>query len=401
MEMSQGVLDLAIIGGGPAGTAAALAARASGSRVAVWDRQTFPHDKVCGEFISGESLPLLERLIPAALRRSASIARCEFISPHGQVDGFTLPQPARGLSRRCLDHALWQAAAGAGALTHEGTAIRCVNRLAQRGGAVPAWQLKTADGEVITSRSLLLACGRWWSIEGLASPLAGLKSRANAWTGLKAHFTGIALCDAVEMYYFPGGYCGLAPIEDGTYNVCCLVHSSLLKEAGESGGSRDLGHWLQRVAQHPALEARLEGAAQASATLATAPVSPATRRAALGGALVIGDAAGFIDPFTGDGISMALHSGLLAAEILSSARNDSPRFAGEHEPGSEYRRRLREAVGQSYWFAGLLRKLVGAPEFLQAAAARFLPRLGPTLMERTRWRAMQNSLPKMPRQLER
>ncbi len=379
--------DLAIIGGGPAGTAAAIAAREGGLRVAIWDRQRFPHDKVCGEFLSGESLPLLQRLIPAALERGAPIARCEFISPRGRVDSFRLPQPARGLSRRSLDHALWRAAADVGVRTHEGTPVRRVSRLPPQGDRNPLWQVEPAGGEMVTAHSLLLACGRGWSIPGLNSSSARRKQRVAAWTGLKAHFAGVATRDAVEMYYFPGGYCGLAPVESGLCNVCCLARPSLLKQSAGSGGARDLARWLRRAVRHPALDARLKHAVQTSGTVATAPVSPARRTANLSGALVIGDAAGFIDPFTGDGISMALHSGRLGAEVLSRVRDDRLRFAGAHDPALEYRRRLRAAVNQSYCFAGFLRTLVCSPESLQAVAARFLPRFGPMLMVRTRWRA--------------
>lgn len=93
------MIDLGIIGGGPAGTSAALEARRRGLRVAIWERERFPRDKVCGEFISAEALPLLETEIPATLARGAVIRRCEFISPSSHSGGFMLPRPGRGLSR--------------------------------------------------------------------------------------------------------------------------------------------------------------------------------------------------------------------------------------------------------------------------------------------------------------
>src|SRR5437016_5830575 len=115
----SGPMDLAIIGGGPAGTAAALTARRCGLRVAIWERDRFPRDKVCGEFLSWEALPLLQQEIPETLARAAAIRSTEFISQGNRVYTFPLPGEARGLSRRLLDEALWRAAAAKGAEAFE------------------------------------------------------------------------------------------------------------------------------------------------------------------------------------------------------------------------------------------------------------------------------------------
>src|SRR5215472_12826566 len=239
-------LDLAIIGGGPAGAAAALEARRRGLQVAIWEAGRFPRHKVCGEFVSPESLPWLERKIPSAMTRSAVIRRAEFIGRGGRRHGFALSSPARGLSRFVLDEALWQAAIRSGAEACNGTAIRRVLRCSADAGSSRAgsaefgaacrlpvtlnttvpnqqlWEVELATGDRRSARVLLVACGRWWSLEGFPSPARERVTTA-PWLGAKAHFTGVPLSDAVEMYVFPGGYCGLAAIEDGLLNVCCLV----------------------------------------------------------------------------------------------------------------------------------------------------------------------------------
>jgi flavin-dependent dehydrogenase len=311
------LIDAAIIGGGPAGSAAAIEARRRGLAVTVWERERFPRDKVCGEFISAESIPLLESEIPLVVGRASFITRAEFVSPRGRAQAFQLPLPARGLSRRVLDEALWQAAARAGATMREGEMILRVGPSpASRGGG---WEIESAGGVVERARSLAVACGRWWKIEGLDSPARPKRKNAGGhWLGVKAHFCGIVPRHAVEMFYFPGGYCGLAPVEDGMYNACCLVHRSLVREA-PAGAAKDFAVWIGAIARHRALNERLRGAIQQGETVTTAPAGPARRRAVAGGALFVGDAAGFLDPFTGDGISMALHSGRMAAEVL--ARN--------------------------------------------------------------------------------
>lgn len=384
-------MDLAIIGGGPAGTAAALEARRRGLGVTIWERDRFPRDKVCGEFLSAESLPLLEEKIPAALARGAIIRRSEFISPRGRVYSFSLPRPGRGLSRRMLDEALWRAATLAGAVTREGEFVRRLRKLdggksapAQAISGVPHWELESSAEVARRARAVIIACGRWWMLESFPSPArAGKMNGAAPWLGAKAHFEGVAPRDAVEMYFFPGGYCGLAPIEGGTYNACCLVHRSLVRNAG-AGGLCDFAGWLRKVARTPALESRLRGATQAGETVATAPLCPARRPAEHDGALLVGDAAGFLDPFTGDGISMALHSGRLAVEGLTRAWS-SDKAVGEKN-SCEYRRRLGRAVRRSYTVAGLVRALVCAPSGVQDSVARALPWLGARLLAATRWR---------------
>ena len=374
------MFDLAIIGGGPAGCAAALAARRQGLRVAVWDRERFPRHKVCGEFISAEALPWLQEEVPEALARGAAIDRAEFVSRTGLRRGFNLPRSARGLSRYAMDAALWEAAARAGIETHEGDGIRSVRKLGGRGRA-DAWELESDGGLIARARSLIVACGRWWRIEGFPSP-AGQAQAAGEWVGAKAHFAGPAPCGSVEMYFFPGGYCGLAPIENGFYNVCCLVHRELLRDRSLSG-AEDFYAWLARVACHPSLQARLRGASQVSPVVTTAPVRLARRAAAQDGALLAGDASGFLDPFTGEGVSMALHSGRLAANAIAGF------LAGRwncERTVEVYRRSLGRAVGQSYRIASVARTLIEAPAWVQDLSAAPLPWLGGWLMKETRWR---------------
>jgi flavin-dependent dehydrogenase len=376
------MMDLAIIGGGPAGTAAALESRRHGLSVTVWEMKRFPRDKVCGEFISPESIPRLECEIPDVLARASFITRAEFISPGARAQGFQLPVPARGLSRRALDAALWQAAARAGACIREGEAVQRVSPLPEC--AEGGWEIETVSGKVEYARSLAVACGRWWKIRGLDSPVGEeRKNRAGHWLGVKAHFRGIATRRAVEMFYFPGGYCGLAPIEGGGYNACCLAHQSLARRA-PAGGAKDFTGWMKAIARHAALNERLRDAVQEGETVTTAPVRPARRRAADGGALFIGDAAGFLDPFIGDGISMALHSGRMAAEVLAKdlrSKTPDPQVAA-----CSYETRLNESVRRSYAAASLLRALVRAPGALQTAAAALIPYFGARLLADTRWR---------------
>jgi menaquinone-9 beta-reductase len=373
--------DLGVIGGGPAGAMAAIESARHGLRVSIWDRMKFPHDKVCGAFLSPESLPLLRKAIPLAVSRSVPIFRADFFSTRGRRHSIGFHEPGAGLSRRALDEALWRAAAEAGAWCHEGISIAGI-KAAERGRR---WEVISTTGSRSTVRKMLLACGRWWKLDGLASPATHPNERSRGpWIGAKAQFRGVARTDAIEMYFFPGGYCGLAPIEDDNYNACCLLHRSIARRCG--GGIADFRAWLEKAARHPVLAARLRNAIQVSETVTTAPVRPARRKSAIGGVLVAGDAAGFLDPFTGDGISMALHSGRLAARLL--AQQTSPESSTQI--ARQYCRQLSRSVRSSYFWAALVRAFVRAPADLQDwFEAAIPPFLSSRLLAETRWREAQ------------
>ena len=376
------MFDLAIIGGGPAGTAAALEARRCGLRVAVWERDHLPRHKVCGEFISAEALPWLQQVVPRTLERGSVIRDAEFVCENGFTRGFDLPRPARGLSRYWLDRALWSAAAENSAEVHEGQSIRAVRKL---GGSQSdgGWKLESADGHTEKAKALIVACGRWWALEGFSSPIHERKpAGAGKWVGIKAHFAGVAPRGSVEMYLFRGGYCGLAPIEDGEYNVCCLLRRRCLRDVGMQG-IENLAAWLVQVSCHAALAGRLQGAMQVSPTVTTAPVLLVRRQPAQEGALLAGDASGFIDPFTGEGISIALHSGRLAARAIAASLSMG---SGDEHGAEIYRQSLRQAVRRSYKMATLARGLLHGSPWVQGLAATPLPWFGRWLFRETRWR---------------
>ncbi|HET7102054.1 MAG TPA: FAD-dependent oxidoreductase [Terriglobia bacterium] len=383
LKPGSGMVDVAVIGGGPAGTAAALEARRQGLSTAIWERERFPRDKVCGEFISPEALPWLKSEIPEIVVCGAEIRDAEFISAHGGSRTFHLPHRALGLSRRLLDHALWKAAEGAGAEAREGESVRKVRMLASCGKERDVWEIESAGGSVQRSRSLMVACGRWWAIEGLSSPARQDASQVPGdWIGAKAHLAGIPPRDRVEMYFFRGGYCGLAPVEHGACNVCCLVRRERIRETGAKG-IEDFVAWLAQVARLPALEKRLRGALKASPVVTTAPVHLARRHAALRGVLMVGDASGFLDPFTGEGISMALHSGRLAAQAVAKSLSEG---SGDERAAAIYEQSLSQAVGRSYKIAGIARGLLHGPLWLQGLVTAPLPWIGKRLVSETRWR---------------
>lgn len=394
------VWDLAIVGGGPAGAIAAWRAAHLGLRAVLLERGGFPRDKVCGEFISAEALPLLAQVTPALVTGAPQIGRANWITAHGRRAGFQLASPGRGIARWDLDAALWAAAGQAGVELRAGVTVTrwrpSLGQLEYRG-------LGAGGAETLQARALVLAAGRWWRIQGLASPGMGGEGapvrglargrgdgrqeragspergafrRGTRWVGVKAHLQGVR-CEGLEMFAFPGGYCGLAPVAGGV-NACALAGDGRAMLAG----CRDFVAWLR--SRSAPLAVRLSTARLARPVQMTAPVWLGLRSQAPSGVFCVGDAAGFADPFTGSGLARALLGGALAAEFAASALISGGDLAGAlaaHAAAVDAA--TRRARRCSHW----LRSWMTAAEPWQGWAARLLTAgtIGRALETRTRW----------------
>ncbi len=295
--------DLIIIGGGPAGTSAAISAARCGARVLLLERGRFPRHKVCGEFVSAESLGLLTDLLDhqhaTLLRDAVRIPRARLF-----LDGRTLQAnvdpPAASIARLDLDAALWHSAKSSGVDARQQVTVQTIS------GFGP-FRIVSNGGEFET-RALVNASGRWSNLN-LASKENGM--RHEKWLGLKAHFAEPLSEPSVDLYFFDGGYCGVQPVSvaaessnRGRVNASAMVRA-------------DVASTLDEVfAQHAALLDRSRHWTSLSDPVSTSPLifrPPQPERDCV---LMVGDAAGFVDPFVGDGISVALRSGSLAAQCL-------------------------------------------------------------------------------------
>jgi hypothetical protein len=270
-----------VVGGGPAGVMAALAAMREGAPVRIFEKSAFPRHKVCGEFLSPAILPLLHRagcgatflaLRPAVLRSM----RLHFGT---RVIRHPLPESAYGLSRYELDRLLLEHAASVGA-----EVVR------------EHWSGAQED-------TVILAGGR-----------KSIGSTGNRLFGFKAHFSG-PVNDDVELYFFQNCYVGVSAIENGATNICGLAPERTLRSFGFHPS--DL---LQRYAP---LSARLRPLSRTMDWLVTGPLvfSERLRQPADQAVYCAGDSLGFIDPFTGSGILNAMLTGELAG--VAAARGAS------------------------------------------------------------------------------
>ena len=306
--------EVSIIGGGPAGSSAAIAALQSSSKVRLIEKSRFPRHKVCGEFLSPEIALLLERLGVWSEFLSSGPAHIRRLSLHFHKieKNCRLPEPAYGLSRYRFDKLLLD------------EAIRLGARVA-------------AEIPEPERPPLILAHGRRDSLP-----------KGKRLFGFKAHFDG-PLNDAVELYFFSGCYVGVSAVEGGSTNVCGLGPENFLK-------ARDF-NIDDVVHSFPPLAERLRPLSRKFKWLSVGPLQYRNHfgSAIREGRYPAGDALSFVDPFTGSGLLTAVTTGSLAGTAAS--RGTSTR---------DYLTECRRCLQNPYRISSLLRAALGSgwAEFL-------------------------------------
>ena len=303
-----------VIGGGVAGSAAAAHLAQAGREVLLLERKAGPHDKVCGEFISGEAAYYLQQLdIDPRNLGAASITNLNVYSGRSAVST-QLPFPALSLSRRVLDQALIETARRRGAVVRRGCAVRSLR--AEEG----AWIAELENGDSIAAADVFLATGKhelrgWKRPPGWQNDLVAFK----LYWQLRPQWVS-ALNSAVELFLFPGGYAGLSLIEGGIANLCLVIQR---RKLAEFDGRWDLlleALRAQLLSLHTALS---DGVACSERPLAIATIPYGFVRYASNGLWCLGDQAAVIPSFSGDGISIAFHSAQLATDHYLSGRTSA------------------------------------------------------------------------------
>lgn len=362
--------DLLIIGAGLAGSAMATVLAGGGWDVLLVERDGFPRHKVCGEFISPEAQTTLATLglkqVVAALQ-PVPIQRALLVTERGLSLPISLPGTAWGMSRYALDAVLATAAQQCGAhLRTETTVLRyepCAS-----GYTI---HLRGREGPDTVQAHALIAAGGRHTLASLP-PRARTQRRARQRVGVKGHFAGVAMPAVVELFFFPGGYAGVSPIEDGRVNVCLLADYTAFARAG-----RQIDQMLAAAASwNPALGRRLEGGSLVPATaVAVAPVDTGRAARPWDEIACLGDAAAMIPPLCGDGMAMALRSAELCAPLANAYLRGELSLAGWAEQYSrswhrEFASRLRTgrtlewALSRPLLAAGLMRLGQFAPSLV-------------------------------------
>ena len=298
-------VDVAIVGGGPAGLAVAIHAARQGFSTVVFDRQALPADKACGEGLAPAGVIELEAL---GARKYLTPADCtptlgiHYIQEDGtEVSGHYTPAPGLGIRRTALTAALTRAAQEVGAELRERCGVANVLRTSER------VRLTTASEEEWEARLLVAA-------DGLASPLRQaqgldepMQAQAGRRYGLRQHYRLAPWSQFVEIHLATGLEAYVTPTGSERVGV------SFLWEDGKVEGAISFPSLLSRF---PALRKRLEGAAPDSSVRGAGPFPRKVRRKALDRFVLVGDAAGYVDACTGEGLTLALRSASALGHLL-------------------------------------------------------------------------------------
>jgi menaquinone-9 beta-reductase len=316
--------------------------------VLLLERSRFPRHKVCGEFVSAESLGLLADLLSSDFQHLISDAP-RISETRIFVDGTTLQTgidpPAASIARFDLDSALWNSCIEGGIECRAETTVRSVE------GERP-FRIVT-DSRVFEGRALINASGRWSSF---TSSAVRARSGKQKWVGIKAHFNEPTTCHSIDLYFFEGGYCGVQPVAAASNGFGTRINACAMVRADVANTMPDV------FKQHPVLFERSRSWTSVTESVSTSPLVFHEPEPVQDAMLQIGDAATFVDPFIGDGISLALRSGVLAAGYLHYF------FRGAcslEQAAALYDRTYRERLSHIFTVSSILRGLLRWPRIVR------------------------------------
>ncbi|MGA8172536.1 MAG: NAD(P)/FAD-dependent oxidoreductase [Methylocystis sp.] len=359
--------DALIIGAGPAGATTALLLARAGWRVALIEKAVFPRRKVCGEFISATTLPLLEQigldeafmsLAGPEIRRVGIFAGETTPTPEAP-----LPAPAgyrrswgRALGRDRLDPLLLEAAGEAGARIwqpYSATALCPIDG----GHACAITSESSKVSTVLTGRIAIVAQGSW--TRGILPWARPQPHKDSDLIAFKAHFINSDLpADLMPLLVFPGGYGGMATSDSGRVSLSCCIRRDALENCRGRWPGRAAGDAVFQHIQLSSIGVRqsLKRAYLDGAWLSTGPIRPGIRTGYANGVFLVGNIAGESHPLIAEGISMAMQGAhLLARHLIAQQDNLAPE--AQQKLGAKYTAEWKACFAPRIYAAELFARL--------------------------------------------
>lgn len=368
MHENEKVYDVAIIGGGLAGLTLAIQCIDIGYTTILFEKEIYPYHKVCGEYISMESLPFLQRLgFPSERFNLPVIKELELSDAKGDLYSFTLPLGGFGISRYTLDNTLYQLALSKGVEMQAGIKVQDI--------------VFTNDAFIITAGkdkiTAKIAAGTFGKRSNLdvrwnRDFIRNKPNKLNNYVAVKYHIRFPYPKERIALHNFKNGYCGISNIENDKCCLCYLTTANNLKKNNNS-----ISQLEQNVLwQNPLLKQIFTTAEFLySEPLVISQVSFDSKKQVENHLLMIGDAAGLITPLCGNGMSMAMHASKTAFENIHAMLQQK---ISRTEMETNYTRQWKNQFSKRLWIGRNVQRLFGN----NFSTSVFLK-----LMHRTKWLA--------------
>jgi flavin-dependent dehydrogenase len=336
--------DILIVGGGLAGLTAAIHLALEGKHVGVFEMNTYPHHKVCGEYVSKEILPYFNRLglFPSSVG-AIDITQFQISTHKGFLVETELPLGGFGISRYALDHLLYQRAKELGVIFY----FEKVNGTAFKNDVFTI----TTTTNTYTSKIVVGAYGKRSVLDKNKEREFSLKK--NSWLAVKAHYQSPDFPnELVGLHNFDGGYGGLSKTESGAVNFCYLAHYETFKKYKDITAFNN-----EVVAKNPFLNSFLSSAKPLfNQPMTIAQISFDKKDAVVDHMLMCGDTAGLIHPLCGNGMAMAIHSAKIASELVLRFFDDSN--YERHQLEGDYKKVWSNTFSKRLWFGRKLQRIL-------------------------------------------
>lgn len=364
--------NIGIIGGGLSGLIAAIHLSKSHLSVSVFEKDSYPNHKVCGEYLSREIIPYLKQLdINLLDLKPASLDKLQFSDVSGKMVHTNLPLGGLGISRYTLDDFFYKNALAAGVKFIQSTVTNVHY-------SKDEFEVCTNEQESYKFHVVLGAYGKRSLLDKKLD--RDFIDQKSGWLAIKGHYKKSDFPDDVVMLHnFKGGYCGLSKTESGAINVCYLASYNSFKEYKDPISFKN-----NVLIKNPHLKSFFQDATPLfEKDLSIAQISFQKKTCIQDHILMLGDAAGLIHPLSGNGMAMAIHSAKIASEtVLKYTKNeDLSREAME----KEYEQHWRKQFSSRLRMGGILQRILLSPELstiVQKIISNF-PFLLPKIISKT------------------